>query len=84
MTLQFTSEQFRQLQSQSVPVFVEDPASEAKYVILSQDEYRSMLGEELDRELQIAIDEVERGEVEEWDVEAVIAEAKRRFGQSST
>lgn len=79
MSLQFTSEQFRQLKSERLPVFIEDPASQAKYVIISQDEYRRIISEDLQREIKLGVDEVERGEVAEWDVEAVIAEAKRRF-----
>lgn len=72
------------LQSQGSPLRIEDDQTNQFYVLVSDQEYRRLLGEELDRELQIAIDEVERGEVAEWDVEAVIAEAKRRLGPSST
>lgn len=83
MSLQFTSEQFRQLQSQRVPVFVEDPASQAKYVILSQEEYRRILDEELRKELQVAFDEADAGEEEDWSLDAFLAKARSETGPQS-
>jgi hypothetical protein len=79
MSIQLTSEQFRALQSQSLPVVIEDPESRSRYVIISREEYRCLTEDEFRREVQRGIDDAERGELEKWDVEAIIAEAERRF-----
>lgn len=83
MSLQFTSEQFQQLQSQHAPVFVEDPVSQAKYVILSQEEYHRIFDEELRQELQVAFDDVAAGRVEEWNLEEFLSKARREIGPQS-
>jgi hypothetical protein len=79
MIPKLTSEQRSALQSSGSPFYIEDDQAHKLYVLVPQAEYRRLLGEELDREIQIGIDQADRGELEEWDVEAVIAEAERRF-----
>lgn len=83
MTLKLTTEQLQALEGQSAPVYVDSQGEEPRYVILPQDEYRRLLGEELRREIQRGIDDADRGACEEWDVEAIIAEANRRFAARS-
>lgn len=81
MTLNLTTEQLQTLQAKLPPVFVHDPATHQRYVILPQAEYARLLDYELRIEIQRGIDDAESGNVKEWNLQEIIAEAKRRCGQ---
>lgn len=79
MSIQLTPEQFQALQSQPLPVLVEDPVSQAQYVIISRAEFVGLTDEECRREVQRGIDDADADLLEEGDVEAIIAEAQRQY-----
>jgi len=61
------------------PIPIEDEQSQNQYVLLTKDDYFRLHDEYLRRELQVAFDQVDRGEVSDLDMDAVIAEAHRRY-----
>lgn len=83
MSLHLTSEQFQLLQSQSAPVIVVDPASQSKYVILSEEEYHRMLDDDLRNDLQVAFEQAAAGDEAEWNLDSFLTKARREIGPSS-
>ena len=83
MTPKLTDEMREALEKQQpgCPVAVQDDRTQKFYILLSQDEYRRLLDDELRRELQIGFDQSDRGEAETWDIEATLAEAHRRHAE---
>lgn len=61
------------------PIPIEDDQTRNQYVLLTKDDYFRMHEDYLRRELQIAFDQVNRGEVSDFDMDALIAEARRRY-----
>lgn len=63
------------------PIHIQDPETLQVYVVQQQPVEITLDEDYMRSEIQVALDQLDRGECEEWDIEAVIAEAKRRFGE---
>ncbi len=59
------------------PLEIEDAATHKVYVIVPKDDFVKMVDDELRRQLQIGFDQADAGEVAEWDVDEILAEAHR-------
>ena len=62
----------------SGPIPIEDEQTQNFYVLLTKDDYCRLQDDYYRRELQIAFDQVDRGEVGDLDMNALLAEANRR------
>jgi hypothetical protein len=67
----------------SGPIPIQDDQSNSFYVLLPQDDYFRLHDDYLRRELQIAFDQVDRGEVSDLEMDALLAEAHRRHAERS-
>jgi hypothetical protein len=63
------------------PIPIEDDQTQGQYVLLTKNDYFRLHDDYLRRELQIAFDQVDRGEVSDLDMDAVLAEAHRRYAE---
>ncbi len=63
----------------SGPIPIADEQTQNQYVLLSKDDYLRLHDDYIRRELQVAFDQVDRGEVADLDMDAVLAEAHRRY-----
>jgi hypothetical protein len=63
----------------SGPIPIEDDQTQGQYVLLKKEEYLRLHEDYIRRELQVAFDQVDRGEVDDLDMSAVLAEAHRRY-----
>jgi hypothetical protein len=63
------------------PIPVQDDQSNNFYVLLPKDDYFRLHDDYLRRELQVAFDQVDRGEVSDLDMDALLAEAQRRYAE---
>jgi len=59
-------------------VEVEDDQTQRTYVLVAKDEFPQFVDEAIRRELQIGFDQADAGDVADWDVEEMLAEARRR------
>ncbi|MBA3483411.1 MAG: hypothetical protein H0T51_16500 [Pirellulales bacterium] len=87
MTPKLTDEMRQALAAQpGGPIPNRDDQSQQFYVLVPRDQYAQMHDDYVRRELQVAFDQADRGEWRELDIEAVIAEARRRHeaGAAST
>ncbi len=64
-----------------IPPLFEDPDTMQIYRLVEEPVEVTLDEEYIRQGLQVALDEFERGEFAPWDIEATIAEAKRRFNQ---
>jgi len=62
----------------SGPIAIEDEQTHSFYVLLTKDDYCRLQNDHYRRELQIAFDQVGRGEVTDLDMNALLVEANRR------
>jgi hypothetical protein len=60
------------------PIPVEDEQTQNFYVLLTKDDYCRLHEDYIRRELQVGFDQVDRGEVSDLDMDALLAEAHRR------
>ena len=60
------------------PIYVCDDQSQQIYVLVPREQYAQLQEDCIRRELQVAFDQADRGEWEELDMDAIIAEANRR------
>ena len=60
------------------PLRVKDDESERVYVIFDEQSLPTLWDDYIRHEVQRGLDQLDRGESEEWDVEMFLAEAKRR------
>lgn len=60
----------------SIPI--QDEQTNSYFVLVPKDDYMRLHDDYLRRELQVAFDEADRGEVSVLDMEAILAEAHRR------
>jgi hypothetical protein len=63
----------------SGPIPIEDTQTQNFYVLLTKDDYLRLHDDNVRRELQVAFDQVDRGEVSELDMDALLGEARRRY-----
>ena len=78
--LKFTDELRRALRANpSGPIAVVDERTEKHYVLVSTDEYFRLHDDYVRRELQVAFDQVDHGEVGDLDMTAILAEAHRCY-----
>ncbi len=77
--LKLTDDMRRALQARPTgPIPVEDDQTQNQYVLLTKEDYFRLHDDYIRRELQIAFDQVDGGEVSDLDMNAVLAEAHRR------
>lgn len=57
------------------PVEVEDDPTHRVYVIVSRDEFHQLVEDQLRQDLQIGFDQADAGDIGEWNVAALLAEA---------
>jgi hypothetical protein len=62
----------------SGPIPIEDEQTQNFYVLLTRDDYCRLQDDCYRRELQVAFDQVDRGKVSDLDMDAILAEARRR------
>lgn len=60
------------------PVEVEDDPTHRVYIIVARDEFHQLVEEQLRQELQIGFDQADAGDIGEWNIETLLAEAYRR------
>ena len=65
------------------PIEVEDEQSRRVYILVARDDFSRLVDAELRRELQIGFDQADRGDVADWNVEEILAEAHRRHSQQA-
>ena len=61
------------------PIPVEDDQTQNFYVLLTKEDYCRLQDDYVRRELQVAFDEVDRGEVSDLNMKELLAEAHRRY-----
>lgn len=61
------------------PIPIEDDHTQNKYVLLTKEDYFRLHDDYIRRELQVAFDQIDRGEVSDLDMNALLAEAHRRY-----
>ena len=87
MTPKLTDEMRQALAAQpGGPIPICDDQSQQVYVLVPRDQYAQIHDDYVRRELQVAFDQADRGEWRSLDIEAIIAEARRRHeaGTAST
>ena len=62
----------------SGPIPIEDEKTQNFYVLMTKDDYCRLQDDYYRRELQVAFDQVDRGEVSDLDMNALLAEVHRR------
>jgi hypothetical protein len=78
--LKLTDEMRQALASRPTgPIPIEDDQTQSQYVLLTKDDYIHLHDDYIRRELQVAFDQVDRGEVSDLDMKALLAEAHRRY-----
>lgn len=60
------------------PIEIEDEQTKLTYVLVPKDGFRRMVDHALRRELQIGFDQADTGDVADWDIEEILAEAHSR------
>jgi len=65
----------------SGPIPIEDAQTNSFYVLLTKDDYCRLHDDYVRSELQVAFDQVDRGEVSDLDMDALLAEAHRRYAE---
>ena len=60
------------------PIPIEDDRTRDIYVLLTKEDYCRLHDDYVRRELQVAFDQVDRGEVSDLDMDAILAETHRR------
>lgn len=79
MTLKLTDEQSQAVGANpDQPIEFHDERTRKIYVLVEKDDLRRVIDETLRRELQIGFDQADSGDVADWDVDEILAEAHRR------
>lgn len=63
------------------PIPIEDDETQNFYVLLTKEDYCRLHDDYFRRELQVAFDQIDRGEVSDLDMSGLLAEAHRRHMQ---
>lgn len=67
--------------SGGLPIRVQDPDSQQVYLLVAQPAEISLDEQYIRLGLQTALDQFARGECDDWDIEAIIADAERRYAE---
>jgi hypothetical protein len=79
MAPKLTDEQRQALEARpGMPVEIEDDRTQRVYILVARDDVQSLFDEQLRRELQVGFEQADRGEVEDWDLDEMLGEARRR------
>jgi bifunctional DNA-binding transcriptional regulator/antitoxin component of YhaV-PrlF toxin-antitoxin module len=79
MAPKLTDEQRQALEARpGQPVEIEDDRTQRVYILVARDDVESLFDERLRRELQIGIEQADRGHVADWDLDEMLGEARRR------
>jgi hypothetical protein len=79
MAPKLTDEQRQALESRpGRPVEVEDDRTQRVYILVARDDFQSLFDERLRRELEVGFEQADKGEVEDWDLDEMLNEARRR------
>jgi hypothetical protein len=78
MSTKLSDEQRRAIEAEGGLIEVEDERTNRVYVLVAKDEFHRLVDEHLRRELQIAFDQVDAGDVGDWNAQEMLAEAHRR------
>jgi hypothetical protein len=85
MSLKISPEQRQALLANSgSPVEVEDDQTQQTYVLVSKKGFHDMVDEVLRRRLQIGFDQADNGDVADWDIDEILAEAHLRHRSRTT
>jgi hypothetical protein len=80
IALKLTDEMRQALASRPAgPIPIEDDQTQNQYVLLTKDDYFRLHDDYVRRELQVAFDQVDRGEVSDLDMNELLTEAHRRY-----
>lgn len=66
------------------PVKIEDEQSRKVYLLVEEDAAHELMEQWLCREIQIGVDQAERGEVVEWDPDRIKSEGRRRLRERAS
>lgn len=79
MAPKLTDEQRQALESRpGLPVEIEDDRTHRVYILVARDDFQSLFEERLRRELEVGFDQADKGDVEDWDLDEMLSEARRR------
>mgnify|MGYP000896169049 FL=1 len=82
MTPKLTSEQRLALQANpGKPLRVEDDQTDTVYLVLPEEALPTLWEDYIRREVKKGLDAIDRGEVEDWDIESIKAEARQVLEQ---
>ncbi len=82
MAPKLTEEMRQALRHQpDTPLEIEDDETRTSYVVIAKETFAQMVDEELRRQLQIGFDQADAGQVSDWDINEVLAEAHRRHAK---
>jgi hypothetical protein len=85
MIAKLTEEQRQALQANPErPLRVEDEQTRRIYLVVAEDALPTLWQDYIDREVRKGLDAIDRGEVEEWDIESIKSEARRIINQPPT
>ncbi len=66
------------------PLEVVDAAGSRRFVIISKDEYRTLVERGFRQWLQVGLDQEAAGEIEPWDIDEVLTQARRSLDEPTT
>jgi len=66
------------------PVTVEDDRTKKVYYLVEQEAAVGLVDAWVRGQLQVGFDQMDRGEFDSWDIEATIAEARRRHANQAS
>ena len=82
MTPKLTEEQRRALQADTEkPLRVEDEQTHKVYLVVAEEALPTLWQDYIEREVKKGLEAVDRGEVEDWDIESIKSEGRRIFEQ---
>ena len=64
------------------PLRLEDEQTQKVYVLIDQEEARRLFDAWLHREVQVGLEQADRGELRPWDIDETLADAHRRGGHA--
>ena len=82
MTPKLTEEQRQALQANpEKPLRVEDEQTRKVYLVVAEEALPTLWQDYIDREVKKGLDAVDRGEVEDWDIESIKSEGRQILEQ---